>query len=90
MRPQSLMHAACVLGLIQLNRRVTRSHDALLDHVLSTVCDGEFSRSFTTNLTPLRPVLNRGSRILYGTNLAVNLRLNRGSVILYGTNLAVI
>ena len=29
-----------------------------------------------------------GTVLLYGTNLAVNLRLNMGTVVLYGTNLA--
>ena len=30
-----------------------------------------------------------GTILLYGTNLAVNLRLNMGTILLYGTNLAV-
>ena len=30
-----------------------------------------------------------GTILLYGTNLAVNLRLNVGTILIYGTNLAV-
>ena len=41
--------------ITRFNRRVIRSHDALLDHVL--VFKSTNSRSFTTNLSPLRPVV---------------------------------